>query len=424
MAYIQEDVKRRHQLHSDYQGDFNEDDDYEKEKKMRRTFVFPFTRFSIKGIVLWIIGLAGISFLVKLIVYSQKVNHCKRDNMRRLEDIHSERIEHLQSMCEKHGLYDSNNNVNRVELAELLVNNEHKLIIRPVQQIGSSFWKSILVILDGIYTDKSPFDIKNTATASSYSFVRLTDYPTEEANRMLREYTTVMFTRDPLSRIYSAYQDLFASINMRYWKTFGANIINLVREDAHERSKKCGHDVTFEEFIKYITDVRFEPYNEDAHWSPVVQQTHPCQIHYDVIGKVETFIDDIHYVLCKIGASNKVDIPEDSKERLYMAIEKTLRSQVGEDLEVHKCIPKKFIIDKLLKSIVDKGYVPAMPLINHAWSRGSIARLLKNVLYRVDDEVVKNSMERKLKEAYEGIPPYLLDKLKFVYEHDFELFGY
>lgn len=62
---------------------------------------------------------------------------------------------------------------------------------------------------------------------------------------------------------------------------------------------------TFREFVLFVSDqvlkcssdVSFQCFNEiDVHWQPIFNRCAPCDIHYDVIAKTETFSEDEEYL--------------------------------------------------------------------------------------------------------------------------------
>lgn len=86
----------------------------------------------------------------------------------------------------------------------------------------------------------------------------------------------------------------------------GRTIVQLLRPNASNSSLEMGNDVSFEEFVEYLTlplttttDI---PYTVNEHWESIVQLCHPCYVKYSIIGKTEVSIMIIivcvdHYII-------------------------------------------------------------------------------------------------------------------------------
>ena len=86
-------------------------------------------------------------------------------------------------------------------------------------------------------------------------------------------------------------------------------IIKRYRINATKESLERGHDVTFDEFSRFVTDTEGpeKPLNE--HWRPMVELCRPCEIKYDLIGKYETLDEDARLVLDTISPNRPLKFP-------------------------------------------------------------------------------------------------------------------
>lgn len=110
------------------------------------------------------------------------------------------------------------------------------------------------------------------------------------------EHYKVLFVRHPFSRLVSSYYaKLVVECNSLERKTPGplCDIANMIRRN-YRLVEKDG-PVTFKEFVSFLIDTRDKPY--DSHWSRIWNVCQPCNVHYDFIGKVETYENDAHYVM-------------------------------------------------------------------------------------------------------------------------------
>jgi hypothetical protein len=56
--------------------------------------------------------------------------------------------------------------------------------------------------------------------------------------------------QEPFERLLSGYADKLYSPNAAYWNFIGRYIVTNFREKPSNLSLECGHDITFEEFVK------------------------------------------------------------------------------------------------------------------------------------------------------------------------------
>ena len=108
------------------------------------------------------------------------------------------------------------------------------------------------------------------------------------------------FVRDPYSRLLSAYVDKLFSPNTLFWKMTGRHIIQTFRPNATERSLRCGHDVTFPEFIRYVIHSQKTGMKRNGHFIPTHDHCDVCNKDYDYVGHLETLSEDMPYLLKKM----------------------------------------------------------------------------------------------------------------------------
>ena len=206
---------------------------------------------------------------------------------------------------------------NKEQLDHLIVDDKHKLLYCYVPKVACTNWKRVLMILMGKTNHTDPLQIVANVSHRMHVFRRLSDYKTEEIQHRLKNYMKFMFVRHPFERLLSAYRNKFLqnSSNSDYFRVrFGKQIIKQFRPNATKQSLNLGHDVQFEEFVRYIIDPRtvaHSAYNE--HWRPMANLCLPCQINYDIIGKYETLEEDAKYVLDKVKLSKKVKFPRSDR---------------------------------------------------------------------------------------------------------------
>uniref|UniRef100_A0A8C2KHL6 Carbohydrate sulfotransferase n=1 Tax=Cyprinus carpio TaxID=7962 RepID=A0A8C2KHL6_CYPCA len=201
------------------------------------------------------------------------------------------------------------------DLRHLIVDDKHKLLYCYVPKVACTNWKRVLMVLTGDGRYREPLAIPANEAHVVGNLRSLSEYSTAEINQRLRTYLKFVFVREPFERLVSAYRNKFTrSYNTAFHKRYGTKIIRRHRVDPQAEALEKGNDVSFEEFVYYLVDPqtqREEPFNE--HWERVHSLCHPCLIHYDVVGKYETLVQDSRYILKLAGAEGEVKFPAMSK---------------------------------------------------------------------------------------------------------------
>ena len=82
--------------------------------------------------------------------------------------------------------------------------------------------------------------------------------------------------------------------NPTFWHLWGEGAIRLFRKEPFgEIISICGHDVTFAEVMSYANK---KLYDNDIQFLPVSQLCQPCAFPYHIIGKMETFSEDVVFL--------------------------------------------------------------------------------------------------------------------------------
>ena len=104
----------------------------------------------------------------------------------------------------------------------------------------------------------------------------------KERRRALKVTTKFLVVRHPLDRLVSAYRNKFEFGDPdKFPLKYGRHIVRQYRENATEMALRTGADVTFVEFLTFLTR---EPLG-DGHWVRQYDQCQPCVVKYDFIGR-------------------------------------------------------------------------------------------------------------------------------------------
>lgn len=250
-----------------------------------------------------------------------------------------------------------------------------------------------------------------------------------------------MITRDPYSRLWSAYIDKLVLPD--FWSWMGTGIVKQLRKNATEFAKKCGHDVTFSEYIQHIVSkVKRGPNSVDHHFAPIYGICNPCKLNFDTIGKIETMGADTEMILNETGFGYIInDTHARKKDRAKLEIEMlTIYNMEAQDFWLKKtkkeCIQQPLVAQRIWKTFQYNGYIgdeiafPETELANIT-SRTEMQEVLLSKLLTVLNNASKEDAKRwrgqrksHLEFAYKGISQKLKEDIRDLYEKDFELFQY
>ena len=191
--------------------------------------------------------------------------------------------------------------------SKMILTGERKSFIYcAVAKSACSFWKKALSIIENERNYSSLYQyIKEgqfTPLPTIDQFHR--NHTDEEVLEFLKNVTAFTFVREPYSRIFSAYNGKLLTTNHYYWIEVGREVVKRVRVNPSNESLTSGHDVTFAEFIQFlILQLRYDV-NIDRHFVPMYERCNPCRMHFDYIGKLETFEDDANFIISKLNPNN------------------------------------------------------------------------------------------------------------------------
>uniref|UniRef100_A0A8C8S1N8 Carbohydrate sulfotransferase n=1 Tax=Pelusios castaneus TaxID=367368 RepID=A0A8C8S1N8_9SAUR len=230
----------------------------------------------------------------------------KDDRWKNADEAQEKRRSFLYDFCKK---YSSKNQL-RTHLVRMVsriyVEDRHRILYCEVPKAGCSNWKRILMVLNGLAS--SAYSISHNTVHYGKHLKKLDSYDLKGIQRRLNTYTKILFVRDPMERLVSAFRDKFEHPNSYYHPVFGKAIIKKYRLNAHEMALKTGSGVKFKEFIQYLLDSQ-RPVGMDIHWEQISKLCYPCLINYDFIGKFETLEEDANYFLQLIGAPAELTFP-------------------------------------------------------------------------------------------------------------------
>ena len=147
----------------------------------------------------------------------------------------------------------------------------------------------MLSILGGSEENRAVFDLSGTAIHASRALHHLEGH-FFQMYHSLHSFKKVLFVRDPYERLFSGYIDKYFSPCS--FQT--ATITSKFRVPA-DSPGTCPSGLSFTEFLQYVTNTKGVKVND--HFGRQYEKCLPCQVHYDYIGKMETFRQDAEFIL-------------------------------------------------------------------------------------------------------------------------------
>jgi hypothetical protein len=311
----------------------------------------------------------------------------------------------------------------------LMVNRKYNMLYCGIPKVGLTFWFRMLQVLGNSHY-KSPYDIKpQDANKVNVEYVKNHSL----ALGHLTNYLKFTFVRNPYSRLVSAYIDKLFSPNPYYWTRIGKEAIARFRRDPSAHALSCGHDVTFAEFIQYVIHTGETHTGQDEHFIPAHELCKPCQIRYDVIGKMETFVNDTLYILNKLNLSthahNLANITEMStRDAMYDGTQ----SAFGWKRSITKCMTPMESLRRVWIKMQTRGFIspshnfPLSPTEAMVITESQFLEILHKArrLSPYSDSDTHIDKRQLLIDLFSTVPMNNLHKLRKLYDQDFDVFNY
>nr|XP_054756837.1 carbohydrate sulfotransferase 11-like isoform X1 [Lytechinus pictus] len=225
--------------------------------------------------------------------------------------LQAKRKQRIADVCHEHRLKIEGNFLYKDTFRHMYVIEEQKLLFCYIPKVGCSNWKRVLMVLDGKRDVMD--DITSREAHAHNGITRFGMISKEEQEYRLQNYRKVMFVRNPLARVVSAYKNKFADLAVYrtappVFHKFGKRIVKRYRNNPSPLALTTGENVTFAEFVTYLTN-KNERLEFDRHWKEMYKLCSPCQIHYDFIGKLENAYDEAEYVLRNMNFTRSLSFP-------------------------------------------------------------------------------------------------------------------
>lgn len=339
-----------------------------------------------------------------------------------IDEIMNQRQQVLNERCTENRVVGQ---IRQQTAEHLQYDNRTNIVQCLVAKVGSTFWGRIFYALNREQV-QNPYDIPLTGERKSGT--NFGKYHIRNIVPFLEKSRLFLITRDPFSRVLSAYVDKLFSPNPYYWNSWGTKIIN-----KRWPYSGCGHDTTFQEFVDFVSQTISKYRIVDVHFMPLSKQCDPCRIKYDYIGKLETSRLDTFYILEKLGLTDFIDALKNGTETRAIedAMYDTALGFVYSIKDIKRCMSLEEAGQRLWRRMQIRGYisfkVPNM-LSGVDLEKISIAKLVAIMRTANKESRLKYDLKREkketLKRAYNRVSVKSIEKLVKVYIDDFQYFGY
>lgn len=315
---------------------------------------------------------------------------------------------------------------------KFLINRHRKIALCYVAKAGCTFWKRIFLELQEDQPERSDrfwFSVHKKFIHNSV-IDNLRTMAFDQAHQFLKISMKILFVRHPFSRLFSAYLDKFVLSDG--WSPIGRKIIRSIRPNPRPVSLKCGHDVTFNEFLTFVWAFRNSSSKGFAeHWLPVSKLCNPCSIDFDYIGKQETFQADVDFLSTqlKFRGDLLVNVTKESTAMASMAQSTSLMwtNLLHVDYQCQTAVDK---LSRLWNAFVAQGFLPSgirLPWRNHTTVGMSEFLSFVQRTYKKQNLTERTFTQRRrnaLMTAYSSVPTQTLDNIRNMFSMDFDLFNY
>lgn len=342
-------------------------------------------------------------------------------------DEHRQRHDTLVSACSDIDWQEYRGKRSEISVRNhLVVDRKSKLLFCTIEKIGCTFWKRVLQITSGLRPEKSPYDIPAGA-AHSGALETFADLSFYEIMELASSYKKILFVRNPYDRLFSGYVDKFFLPNTAYFR-MRLRVAQLFPKK--EAGGGCAPFVSFSQFVRFVLQSLKNDTLSDGHFVPIYDHCKPCQLKYDIIGKMESFAADTQYTINSqnlshvvnvdlIGGSTDSDTIIDKAKHLYQRKN-----------EIEKCMPFSKAMKLFWRALQMRGVIakeqdlPTKFLSNESMGSTDMIESLLHSNRMSDAGKRRANRGEAVLEAYRTVSAEDLQEFKRVFRPDFEVFGY
>ena len=246
-------------------------------------------------------------------------NIADEEFMRNQAEIQRQRKSALRKTCAKYHPAPPPGPYKVARPKRFIIDEKYKLGYCSVAKVASTNWRLLFETLAGVVqTGDQHVEQADINRKLKHQLTYMSDFDPRDVDKLLDQSLTFMFARDPFSRVLSSYRNKLEPgttfERARHWQHRVGEMLIMRRYRPGYHSSRTvkefeqNYDLTFAEFVRFLGDKAMQeiPIFRNIHWAEVYTQCTPCNMDYDVIGKLETINDDVRYILNLAHLEGKV----------------------------------------------------------------------------------------------------------------------
>ncbi|XP_052777937.1 uncharacterized protein LOC128215271 [Mya arenaria] len=338
----------------------------------------------------------------------------------------TDRSNQLQKYCEEKKLTSNC----KTSFKNMFYVPSRNIVFCGIEKTGSSFWRRILRIVGGAGDGQSnPSLLKIGYAYQEEGYRSLTKASLSEVREIFRNSTSIMFVRNPFGRLFSGWLDKLYNPNWVFWQSYGPSMGSPA---VQSNVSKCGYDVPFENFVKYVTKLIMDGYCLDGHFSPNYDHCKPCLFQFNFIGHYETLKEDTEHIINSLNLSKVVTLNDFESNAGKDAIEDAVDWVFKHKTVLRKCnVTFHCALFKVWNRLQSRGFIStksAFPYSSVSKANQTTSEDFKKLLYESSSQNsiadMKASRARSFHQAITNLSKDLVSQIEKAFRIDFEIFGY
>ena len=267
---------------------------------------------------LFVVGCLYVVSITAVIIFTQRQGHVSfeprlyKSEVRAANDFYKEDVHVFKIQLERQKQLSKfckmKKDTSQDNRLSVFVDEQSNVAYVPVPKVACTSWK-VLFITRVAGNISFPKLHPHNRTFVKTMGVQTIKLPIKQVKKRLKHLKVFAFVRHPLARLLSAYINKMGTT--KFQRRYGEAIYNETKyriPGPHEQNK-TEIPVPFRVFVKYVIATKGDKATFNVHWRPLISHLHPCHIHYDFIGKLETIQNDTRFLFNHFFHSPSLSLP-------------------------------------------------------------------------------------------------------------------